>query len=84
MRDRDVPLGAFQSGGYIGNGVACGLLLVFNGRALWKFHESGGLHGKKDGTTVPLLAESDDEADPDFADLNEAKKKDKAAVKAKK
>ena len=38
-------LGAFQMGGMIANTVACGILLVMNGRAWYQFHESGGLHG---------------------------------------
>ena len=32
-------------GGMIANTVACGILLVMNGRAWYQFHESGGLHG---------------------------------------
>ena len=60
FRDREQPLGAFQTGGLIGNAVACGILLYLNGRALYLFHESGGLHGVKKGATKPLIAEEDE------------------------
>ena len=61
MKDRDSPLGAFQQGGLIGNAVACGILLYLNGRALYLFHESGGLHGAKKGLTKPLVDKDDEE-----------------------
>ena len=60
MRDREQPLGAFQTGGLIGNAVACGIMLYLNGRALYLFHESGGLHGVKKGVAKPLLGEEDE------------------------
>ena len=89
LKDRDVPLGAFQSGGLIGNTVACGLLLFFNGRALWLFHESGGLRGRKGDLTEPLLTPTpdDNEQGPDADPIDvvaEAKKKKDEKAKAKK
>ena len=55
--------GAFQTGGHIGNIVCCTLLLIANGRALYAFHEAGGLPGKGKGLKDPLLEKSDDEED---------------------
>ena len=84
LKDRDIPLGAFQTGGLIGNSVACILLLIFNGRALYKFHMCGGLHGcdanhisKKD-IEQPLL-DKQDEKSSDLVDaIPDKKKKAKA------
>ena len=61
---------AYQTGGLIGNATACGILLVLNGRALWKFHESGGLHGKSRDGAVPLLDKDDETNDGGDADLS--------------
>ena len=64
FRDRDVPLGAFQTGGLIGNAVACGLLLIVNGRALKLFHDSGSIHGRKMGVEEPLLNDEEGSGNP--------------------
>ena len=45
FKDKVQPLGAFQQGGYIGNTVACCILLYLSAKALWSFHSTGGLHG---------------------------------------
>ena len=45
----DTAAAATQTGGYIGNCVACGILLYMSVRATWKFHQTGGLRG--DGLT---------------------------------
>ena len=60
FRDREQPLGAFQTGGLIGNMVACGILFYLNGRALYLFHEAGGLRGVKKGHKQPLLVAEDE------------------------
>ena len=54
-------LGAFQTGGGIGNAVACGLLLFANGKAWYAFRMSGGLHGLD--VNKPLLEDKDDDGD---------------------
>ena len=86
LKDREVPLGAFQSGGLIGNCVACCLLLWFNGRAFYLFHESGGLRGRKGDITEPLIAPDDNEQGPDADPLDvvaDPKKKKDEKAKAK-
>ena len=60
FRDREQPLGAFQTGGLIGNMVACGILFYLNGRALYLFHEAGGLRGVKKGLKEPLIVAEDE------------------------
>ena len=57
--------GAFQTGGHIGNIVCCTLLLIANGRALYAFHEAGGLHGKGKDLKKPLLDGQDDTDEED-------------------
>ena len=51
-----------QLGGFIGNMVACGILLWANGRAWYSFRNSGGLRGKS-GMTEPLLVKDGTGAD---------------------
>ena len=75
FRGEEKPTGAFQTGGTIGNIVGCGVMLVVGGRALWLFHNTGGLHytqSERDKLHEPLLEDDDDD---------EEEKKDKTPEK---
>ena len=75
ISDEDTTLAAFQQGGIISCLVVCGILLVVNGRALYAFHEAGGLHGK--AVNKPLLQE-----DPTDLVADSDKKKGKKNAEA--
>ena len=78
FRGEEKPTGAFQTGGTIGNIVGCGVMLIVGGRALWKFHDTGGLHytsPEKDGALKePLIDGDDDEEEKSPANKEGAKK----------
>ena len=61
FRGDDKPTGAFQTGGTIGNIVGCCIMLIVGGRALWLFHNTGGLHydHPENDPNEPLLSEED-------------------------
>ena len=70
----------------IGNIVGCSVMLVMGARALWKFHDTGGLHYTKPEKDLlaPLLegGDDDDEEDIDNAPVTakDAKKKKSTAA----
>ena len=71
FRGDEEPSGAFQTGGTIADIVFCGIMLVVGGRALWKFHDTGGLHyahPEKDDLTKPLINDDIGGADDDDDD----------------
>ena len=72
----ETATGAFQTGGTIGNIVGCCVMLFMGGRALWKFHSTGGLHGSEpdDDLEEPLLELNNDES-IDKAPADDDKKK---------
>lgn len=86
FRGDEKPTGAFQTGGTIGNIVGCSIMLFVGARALWKFHETGGLHGTggdlKSDLTVPLINEEAD--DTVLGDEESKKASDKEKKEAKK
>ena len=75
--DDEKAAAATQTGGYIGNIVACGILLYMAGRAEWMFHQTGGLHG--DGLTKAeqleqfLIVKEEEEAENDVGDKSKSK-----------
>ena len=81
FRGEEKPTGAFQTGGTIADIVFCGIMLIVGGRALWKFHETGGLHYKfpEKDINEPLI--NDEAGDADDDDDEEEKKQDAKAGK---
>ena len=82
FRGEEKPTGAFQTGGTIGNIVGCGVLLVVGGRALWLFHDTGGLHYKnpeKDKQLKEPLIDDDEDDDDEKKENEGAKKPTKTA-----
>ena len=72
FKGEEKPSGAFQTGGTIGDIVGCSVMLLVGGRALWTFHDTGGLHydhPERDlkkpliGDDVDGVGEDDDGAD---------------------
>ena len=56
MGENDPPLTGLQMGGYIGNSVACGIMMFSVVRAAYKFHMTGGIRcGDAKGIEEPLL-----------------------------
>ena len=66
MKQNDPPLTGLQMGGYIGNCVACGLMIFNVGRAAYKFHMTGGIRcGEAKGLEEPLLVNDNCDDDVD-------------------